>query len=330
VLNDSDAFKNEKVQEFEKVISELKEKIYFLEQEKQDLFLEKEKFQIIADFSNDWDFWINTRGEFIWISPSCYDLTGFSPEEFLNEPDLLFSLIFPEDENRFRLFFESVMNFSQIGRSIEFRILSRTKQLRWCELKTKAIFDKMGSYLGQRGSIRDITRLMTALGEITQISGQHFLDVKTREKYRTEIAEKDRELVSSLIKIAQKNEMVLYLRKNLSIIKNELPLSQQKKIAEMLIKIDDHQRGQTFNWDDFTLHFEKVHPGFFVRLKAKFPFLTTKDHRISAYIRLGLSTKEIANLLNITPESAEITRIRLRKKLGLEKKINLTSFLQEI
>lgn len=329
MFNSSDS-SDERIQELEKANSELVEKIYFLEKEKQDLLKEKEKFQLIADFSNDWDFWVNSKGEFIWISPSCYDITGYSSEEFLNEPDLLFNIIYLEDESRFRQHFQNILNFSQIGKPIEFRILSRTKQLRWCELKTKAIFDKMGSYLGQRGSIRDITRLMSALGEISQISGKHSWEVKTSEKYRSEIAGKNRELVSSLIRIAQKNEMVLYLRRNLSLIKSELPQSIQNKISEMLAKIDEHQRGQTFNWDDFTLHFEKVHPGFFVRLKAKYPLLTTKDQRISAYIRLGLSTKEISNLLNITPESAEITRIRLRRKLRLNRKINLTSFLQEI
>lgn len=323
-------YNNEKIQELEKSNSELKEKIFFLEKEKQDLLKEKEKFQLIADFANDWDFWVSPKGEFIWISPSCYDLTGYSSEEFFTIPNLLFSIIYPEDENRFRQHFQNVMDFSQIGKSIEFRILSRTKQLRWCELKTKAIFNKMGSYLGQRGSIRDITKLMSALGEIRQISGKHSWQVKTTEKYLNEIAEKNRELVSTLIRIAQKNEMVLYLRRNLSLIKSELNPSIQKKISEMLSKIDEHQRGQTFNWDDFTLHFEKVHPGFFVRLKTKFPSLTTRDQRISAYIRLGLSTKEISNLLNITPDSAEITRIRLRKKLRLERKENLTSFLQQI
>lgn len=329
MFNNSD-YNNEKIQELEKSNSELEKKIYFLEQENQDLLKEKNRFQLIADFANDWDFWMSPKGEFVWISPSCYDLTGYSSEEFFNQPDLLFNIIYPEDENRFRQHFQNIMDFTQIGKPIEFRILSRTKQLRWCELKTKAVFDKMGSYLGQRGSIRDITRLMSALGEIRQIYGKHNREIQTTEKYRNEIAGKNRELVSTLLRIAQKNEMVLYLRRNLILIKSELSPPFQKKISEMLAKIDEQQRSQSFNWDDFILHFEKVHPGFFVRLKTKYPSLTIRDQRISAYIRLGLSTKEISNLLNITPESAEITRVRLRKKLRLERNENLTSFLQEI
>lgn len=321
---------DERITELEKQVSGLVEKNYFLETENQDLREEREKYQLISDFAHDWEFWINPNGEFKWISPSCHDLTGFSVDEFLHEPELFFNIIYPEDESRFKQFFRSTINFMQIGQSIEFRLLTRTKQLRWCELNTKGMFDRMGSYLGQRGSIRDITRLMSALGQIKEMSGKQIWEMKVKEKYRDEIAGKDRELVSSLIQIAQKNEMLLYLRKNLFVIRNTLPAPTQKKVAEMLSKIDEHQRRQVFNWEDFTLHFEKVHPGFFIRLKGKFPSLTNKDQRICAYIRLGLSTKEIAGLVNITPESAEIGRVRLRKKLGLDRQVNFVSFLQEI
>jgi len=98
----------------------------------------------------------------------------------------------------------------------------------------------------------------------------------------------------------------------------------------MLVKIDEHQRLQQFNWEEFKFHFEKVHQGFFTRLTGKFPGLTTKYQRLCAYIHLGLSTKELAGLINVTPESAEIGRIRLRKKLSLSRAENLNSFLQKI
>jgi PAS domain S-box-containing protein len=328
--NYKDSGQEDRIHELEKLVSGLQEKNFFLENEIQDLREGKEKYQLISDFANDWEFWINPNGEFKWISPSCHDLTGYSADEFLREPELFFNIIFPEDESRFRQFFRRAINFMQIGQSIEFRLLTRTKQLRWCELNTKGMFDRMGSYLGQRGSIRDITRLMSALGQIKEMSGKQIWEMKVKEKYRDEIAGKDRELVSSLIQIAQKNEMLLYLRKNLSVIRNTLPVPVQKKVSEMLTRIDEHQRRQVFNWDDFILHFEKVHPGFFVRLKGKYPSLTNKDQRICAYIRLGLSTKEIAGLVNITPESAEIGRIRLRRKLGLDRQINLAAYLQEV
>ena len=77
-------------------------------------------------------------------------------------------IVFPDDESKLRQYLHDSTSFMQIGQSLEFRLLTRTKQLRWCELISKAVFDKTGSYLGQRGSIRDITRLKTALGQIRE------------------------------------------------------------------------------------------------------------------------------------------------------------------
>ena len=328
--NDPSSEYQDRIQELEKQLSELREKKYFQEKEIQVLKDEKEKYQLISDFAQDWQFWIDSSGNFTWISPSCNDLTGFTADEFFKDPGLFFSVIYPDDEFNIRQFFKDSISFMKIGQSIEFRLLTKTKQLRWCELNSKAVFDRMGSYLGQRGSIRDITRLKTALGQIREMSEKQVWEMKSKKKYRDEIAGKDRELISSLIQIAQKNEMVLYLRKNLSLIRNSLPVTTQKKVVDMLQKIDEHQRRQIFNWDDFKLHFEKVHQGFFTRLNGKYPGLTSKDQRLCAYIHLGLSTKDISGLVNITPESAEIGRIRLRKKLGLDRSINLSTFLQSI
>ncbi len=320
----------ERIHELENQLSVLREKIFFLESENKTIREEKEKYQLISDYAQDWEYWISPKGGFKWLSPSCNDLTGYTVNEFFNDPDLFFKIIYPDDEGKIRQFLHDSNSFMQIGQSIEFRLLTRTKQLRWCELNSKAVFDRMGSYLGQRGSIRDITRLKSALGQIREMSDKQVWEMKTKQKYRDEIAGKDREMVSSLIQIAQKNEMVLYLRKNLSVIRNTLPAPIQKKVTDMLQKIDENQRRQVFNWEDFKFHFEKVHQGFFARLKGKYPGLTPKDQRLCAYIHLGLATKDIAGLINITPESAEIGRIRLRKKLGLDRSVNLFAFLQDI
>ncbi|MCX6238423.1 MAG: PAS domain-containing protein [Bacteroidia bacterium] len=328
--NNTTPTSEDRIQELEKQLSVLREKYFFLETENKAISEEKEKYQLISDYAQDWEFWIYPKGDFKWLSPSCNDLTGYTVNEFFNDPNLFFKIIYPDDESQIRQFLRDSISFMQIGQSIEFRLLTRTKQLRWCELNSKGVFDRMGSYLGQRGSIRDITRLKSALGQIREMSDKQVWEMKTKQKYKDEIAGKDRELVTSLIQIAQKNEMVLYLRKNLSVIRNTLPAPIQKKVTDMLLKIDEHQRRQVFNWEDFKFHFEKVHQGFFTRLKDKYPGLTPKDQRLCAYINLGLSTKDIAGLVNITPESTEIGRIRLRKKLGLSRLNNLFEFLQEI
>jgi PAS domain S-box-containing protein len=320
----------ERIKMLENQLSELREKSYFLEAEITRCREEKDKYQLIAEFAQNWEFWMNPKADFIWISPSSNDMTGYTPDEFFKNPSLFYELIYPEDEQNVRHFIHDSVSFMQIGLTIEFRILTRTKQLCWCEMNSKAVFDKLGRYLGQRGSIRDITRLKTALGHISEIAEQQVWETKVKQRYRDEIAGKDRELVTSLIRIAQKNELVSFIRKNLSVIKTTIPAPMQQKVSTLLVRIDEHQRIQQKDREEFRIHFEKVHQGFFSRLKGKFPGLTAKDQRLCAYIHLGLSTKELAGLINITPESAEIGRIRLRKKLGLTREQNLTLFLQGI
>jgi PAS domain S-box-containing protein len=320
----------ERIEIVEKQATDLREQIFFLETELKSEREEKVKYQMIADFAQDWELWIDPKANFLWISPSSNDLTGYTPDEFFKNPSLFYELIFSEDALKVRHCIHESISFMQIGQSVEFRILTKTKQLRWCEMNSKAIFDKRGVYLGQRCSIRDITRLKNALGHIREISDNQMWEMKSKQKYRDEMAGKDRELVSSLILIAQKNEIVSYIRKNLSIIRTSMPGPIQQKVDLMINKIEEHQRLQLFNWDDFKVHFEKVHQGFFARLKEKYPKLTIKDQRLCGYLHLGLSTKELAGILNITSESAEIGRIRLRKKLGLTRDQNLNSFLSAI
>ena len=314
----------------ENQLSALREKNFFLETENNNLREEKDKYRMISEFAHNWEFWMDPKANFVWISPSCNDVTGFTPEEFFKTQSLFYELIYQEDEQKVRHFIHDSISFTQIGQTIEFRILTKTKQLRWCEMSNKAVFDRMGRYLGQRGSILDISRLKMALGHIREISEHQVWETKAKQHYRDELAGRDRELVTYLIRIAQKNEILSYLRKNLSVIRATIPVPMQQKVNEMLVKIGEHQRVQQFDKEEFNIHYEKVRQGFFTRLKGKYPALTAKDLRLCAYLQLGLSTKEVAGLINITTESAEIGRIRLRKKLGLSREQNLTSFLQEI
>ncbi len=318
----------DRIKALENELSRIREQHHFLEEELKTVAAEKEKYQMIAEFAQDWELWIDPKSVFLWISPSCHDITGFTPNDFFKNPALFYELIIQEDEQKVRHSIHDAISFMQIGQAVEFRLLTKTKQMRWCEMNSKAVFDGRGRYLGQRCAIRDITRLKTALGHIREMSEHHHWEIKAKERYRDELAGKERELVTSLIRIAQKNEIVSYIRKNLTVIKATLPGPIQQKVSVMLEKIETHQRLQLFNWEDFKIHFEKVHRGFFSKLKDRFPTLTAKDQRMCAYIYLGLSTKELAGLLNITPQSAEIGRIRLRKKLGLAQSQNLNSFLQ--
>ena len=83
-------------------------------------------------------------------------------------------------------------------------------------------------------------------------------------------------------------------------------------------------------WENFRVHFERVHPSFFTRLKEKSSELSTNDLRHCAYIKMGLKRSEIAHLLNIIPKSVQISRIRLKKKLQIPQSSDLMEFITNL
>ena len=78
------------------------------------------------------------------------------------------------------------------------------------------------------------------------------------------------------------------------------------------------------------MQIEDVHKDFNMKLKTSFPNLTDLEKRLAVLIRLNLSNKEIASLLNISAKSVEIARYRLKKKLMLDKNSNLKNFINNI
>ncbi len=80
----------------------------------------------------------------------------------------------------------------------------------------------------------------------------------------------------------------------------------------------------------FKIQFEKIHPNFFKKLTAQCPKLTSHDLKYCAYIRLNMTTQDIANLLYVEKKSVEMSKYRIKKKLGLEKGERLSEFLHTI
>ena len=98
-------------------------------------------------------------------------------------------------------------------------------------------------------------------------------------------------------------------------------------IAQMREEIDSNIRHDD-DWKKFEHNFDIVYDEYLTRLGNTFPELTVSDKKLCAYLKMGLSSKEIAPLLNLTYRSVEMTRYRLRKKLNLTRDQNLIDFLQ--
>ena len=150
------------------------------------------------------------------------------------------------------------------------------------------------------------------------------------EKLEVEIEFKNSELASSAMHIVKKGELLTKIKSELGgIIKkidNEYTITELKKMVKALN--EDENLDQ--EWEYFTKHFDKVHSGFIVKLKEKHAKISNNELKLCAYLRMNLSTKEIAQLMNISVRGVEISRYRLRKKLNLATDTNLFDYLINI
>ncbi len=162
--------------------------------------------------------------------------------------------------------------------------------------------------------------------EEAELSEQE-IDRLRNEKLQNEMRHKNMELANSTLHIIQKNKFLHDLKKELLTTCGKTDGDNlQSEIKSIIRKIDKDIRSEK-HWQVFDRYFDEVHEDFIRRLKALHPGLTPKDLRMCSYLRMNISTKEIAPLMNISVRGVEISRYRLRKKLGLGQVQNLTEYI---
>ncbi len=162
------------------------------------------------------------------------------------------------------------------------------------------------------------------------MASQEEIERLKMEKLQDEINYKNRQLASSTMHVLQKNETFNKLKEMIEKIRrssNDVQISKELKSVLSLLN-DDIRLNE--DWDKFAQYFDEVHSDFTVALKNNYPTLTARDIKLCAYLKMNLTTKEIAPLMNISPRGVEISRYRLRKKLGIDKSINLNEFMNTL
>ncbi len=150
------------------------------------------------------------------------------------------------------------------------------------------------------------------------------------EKLQDEISFKSQELANSTMAIIKKNEFLLELKRVLRSVKNQLESRFPDKYYLHLVKKIDDNISSHDDWKMFETNFERAHEEFVKKLKSGYPKLTPGDLRLCAYLRMNLSSKEIAPLLGISVRGVENHRYRLRKKMDLEVDVNLNEFMMNL
>ena len=125
------------------------------EQAEKALLESEERFRTVADFTYDWEYWIAPDGHCLYVSPSCERITGYSPEEFVDDPELLQRIVHSDDQPMVAEHF--LHESSEEQASFDFRIITKSGQQRWIGHCCQPVYSQDGRHLGRRASNRDIT-----------------------------------------------------------------------------------------------------------------------------------------------------------------------------
>jgi DNA-binding CsgD family transcriptional regulator len=142
------------------------------------------------------------------------------------------------------------------------------------------------------------------------------------QQFQNDLEFKESQLSAITIQMLEKNELLDEIK---TILSAKEPTSE-KDLKKLVSKYTIHDN----NWKDFDNYFESVNKNFYTRLKQKYPEISSNDLKICALIKLNLSIKEMASILNISPDSVKTARHRLRKKLQLSTEENLTDFILSV
>ena len=150
------------------------------------------------------------------------------------------------------------------------------------------------------------------------------------DNLQIQILAKDKELVTNSLQVVKKNKVlngILQKVKEIDIKDLDEPTKfQVTKLNKSIVKEVNNDK----SWKDLEKHIKNVHFDFLKRLKEKYPTISPRELDLSTYLLMNMSTKEIAEIMNISIGGVELARYRLRKKLGLNKKENLIGFLMSI
>ena len=137
----------------------------------------EQRYRIVADFTYDWEFWRSPQGKMLYVSPACERITGYTPAQFMKDPRLMDRIILPEDKSIRTAHLDRIKEL--ITDKVIYRIKRKDGDVRWIEHVCRPILDDNGTFLGTRGSNRDITARKKAEEKLEE----------SEDKYRTILEE---------------------------------------------------------------------------------------------------------------------------------------------
>lgn len=247
-----------------------------------------------------------------------------------------------EKQERYKLAFNALMLNKQASDSL-FND-ERANKIR--QLKSEFEFERKENEEKAKRRERELTYLLIGGGLLMSLIILGLLFYLQRNKVRNSLLEqahlklekdnlekdielKDKELTTSTMHLMQKNELIDHISDKLHKIKQTMDGESQQLIQRVITDLQSNLRPELLK--EFEFRFQQVHEEFYDVLNTRFPNLTPSERKLCAFLKLGMTTKEISAITHQNIKAIEIARTRLRKKLNLTNQdYNLVTFLTQL
>lgn len=153
------------------------------------LFQNEERFRTVADFTYDMEYWLGEDKNLLYMSPSCLRTTGYSREQFFDNPSLLETIIHPDDIHIYRIHHSEDFREQDVC-SLDFRIITSQGETRWINHTCRLVKQENGQIQGRRVSLRDITERQRAIDDLRSSEAKYKgLSEELEERVRQRTAE---------------------------------------------------------------------------------------------------------------------------------------------
>ena len=276
-----------------------------LKQTNLQLLASEEKFRTVADYTCECEYWLDGEGKYLYISPACEKISGYTPEEIMADPYLFLTVVHPEDREK-ALQHRAEERLDKELAGFDLRLIHKNGTPLWVSHVCQPVYNREGKFIGRRGSHINITARKKFEMELQQAHAELEMRVKerTRELEETNVAltvllrkrTEDRLALEGQI-LANITDLVEpYLDK----LENS-PLSAAQKNFVAILRENLAELVSPLGRN----------------IAVKFAKLTPTETQVANLVKLGKKTKEIARLLNLSPGTIDIHRKNIRRKLGL-------------
>ncbi|MEL0456974.1 tetratricopeptide repeat protein [Flavobacteriaceae bacterium SZ-1-7] len=221
-----------------------------------------------------------------------------------------------EDQRQYQIFHDSIFNQATAKQIDELKAQYENEKKEQQILLQKNEID----LLKQKGEIDFLYKVLLGFGLLFSLIGFYAVKQKLKrskiekEKVDLELEYKKKELTTHALHLAKKNEVLEDLKQKAQAFKDS---ENSIKGYNQLIRTINFDLKDDNNWENFSKYFQEVHKDFNSNVKQKFPDVTPNELRLMSLLKMNLSSKEIASILNISQEGIKKARYRLRKKLDI-------------